>query len=565
MGGSTMGGSTMGGNMMGGNTTGGTPATGMCGDGMIDFGEGCDDGNTVSGDGCSSVCLTEDQGCGDGIIDFGESCDDGNTVSGDGCSSICLLEESLCDDDLWEENDQIEESVLFDVGQSQDLISCPNDADYFRIQGCRGGQLSIRATPTSITDDIDIRLTYFDNRLISMSNEIGGVADEISHTFSAREEVYLKVYGFLEQRYSYQLEVDLTSCLDDLPCMDVSQCPSGQVCQNQICLIPSPFDDCMDESECMNGDLCIDGTCQTPSLDCMDDMDCPEEQICFEGACQMPPPDCIVDADCGPNEVCNNTLCEPESPIACTFDFECQDGNLCIEEVCTPNPLNCQDNMDCMNGQECVDNLCQDPMPECLVDTECEANEVCSAGVCQEQDPTLSCTEDADCGQYEVCFESQCFEQPVHECTADFECSLFSECGSDSQCTPSLTNGDDWQEDNDSRDDPKTLFLDEYTGLVAVLGDEDWYTTTLCAGGTLTSHLIFDGDDGDLDYYLYVDEETLYETRGFTVTDNETLSYTNDTANEQTMYLRVKPYRGSATPYHLYYFITDCNNGSSPN
>jgi cysteine-rich repeat protein len=32
-----------------------------CGDGNVDsqFGEGCDDGNTISGDGCSTTCQKE--------------------------------------------------------------------------------------------------------------------------------------------------------------------------------------------------------------------------------------------------------------------------------------------------------------------------------------------------------------------------------------------------------------------------------------------------------------------------------------------------------------------------
>ncbi len=69
--------------------------TGACGDGVVDSGEQCDDGNTVSGDGCSSVCKIETAGsiCGDGIVDVAtEGCDDGNTVSGDGCSSDCRVE-----------------------------------------------------------------------------------------------------------------------------------------------------------------------------------------------------------------------------------------------------------------------------------------------------------------------------------------------------------------------------------------------------------------------------------------------------------------------------------------
>ena len=66
-----------------------------CGDGIVNGNEQCDDGNTVSGDGCSSVCTKELGKCGDGIVDVAtETCDDGNTVSGDGCSSTCQTETS---------------------------------------------------------------------------------------------------------------------------------------------------------------------------------------------------------------------------------------------------------------------------------------------------------------------------------------------------------------------------------------------------------------------------------------------------------------------------------------
>ena len=34
--------------------------------------------------------------CGNGVVDDGEECDDGNTDSGDGCSSTCVLEQGAC-------------------------------------------------------------------------------------------------------------------------------------------------------------------------------------------------------------------------------------------------------------------------------------------------------------------------------------------------------------------------------------------------------------------------------------------------------------------------------------
>jgi len=75
-----------------------------CGDGVLNPGEECDDGNTVEGDGCSANCTIEY--CGDGELDLGEECDDGNNVEGDGCSANCILE--YCGDgelDLGEECD----------------------------------------------------------------------------------------------------------------------------------------------------------------------------------------------------------------------------------------------------------------------------------------------------------------------------------------------------------------------------------------------------------------------------------------------------------------------------
>jgi cysteine-rich repeat protein len=100
----------------------GTPT--VCGNGRLGPPEECDDGNTQSLDGCSSVCRAEQCGngrvdpgetcdrrdascdascqsvgsagdaCGNGTLDAPEECDDWNDASGDGCSAKCLLE--LC-------------------------------------------------------------------------------------------------------------------------------------------------------------------------------------------------------------------------------------------------------------------------------------------------------------------------------------------------------------------------------------------------------------------------------------------------------------------------------------
>ncbi len=67
----------------------------LCGNGIVDPGEVCDDGNIMNGDGCASDCKSQEK-CGDGVVntEAGEVCDDGNTVSGDGCSADCKSNET---------------------------------------------------------------------------------------------------------------------------------------------------------------------------------------------------------------------------------------------------------------------------------------------------------------------------------------------------------------------------------------------------------------------------------------------------------------------------------------
>ncbi|MDF2379574.1 MAG: myxococcus cysteine-rich repeat containing protein [Candidatus Gracilibacteria bacterium] len=142
-------GSTSGGSGSGTATgTGGTgtsavlplrPSAPVCGNGILEAGEQCDDGNSLSGDSCSTLCSIEDSNglpvepenpedpeavenpeepensedpqneesdlddeilqsvCGNGQKESGEECDDGNLTNGDSCSNICRLEIQLAD------------------------------------------------------------------------------------------------------------------------------------------------------------------------------------------------------------------------------------------------------------------------------------------------------------------------------------------------------------------------------------------------------------------------------------------------------------------------------------
>ena len=63
----------------------------VCGDGILDFGEQCDDVNFNNHDNCLNSC--QSPACGDGFLWIGnEQCDDGNNANGDGCNATCNFE-----------------------------------------------------------------------------------------------------------------------------------------------------------------------------------------------------------------------------------------------------------------------------------------------------------------------------------------------------------------------------------------------------------------------------------------------------------------------------------------
>ena len=60
-----------------------------CGNGQVETGEECDDGDPRNDDRCLTTCKLAT--CGDAVVRTGvEECDDGNGVDGDGCSRACL-------------------------------------------------------------------------------------------------------------------------------------------------------------------------------------------------------------------------------------------------------------------------------------------------------------------------------------------------------------------------------------------------------------------------------------------------------------------------------------------
>ncbi len=125
-----------------------TCALPSCGDGVRDSGEGCDDGNSVDDDGCTNGCALPS--CGDGIVQAGEECDDGNSVETDGCLPTCTA--ARC-------GDHVVEAGVEECDGEPDR-TCATDCGTTGTQACVDCGWSAACTPPAETcngsdDDCD--------------------------------------------------------------------------------------------------------------------------------------------------------------------------------------------------------------------------------------------------------------------------------------------------------------------------------------------------------------------------------------------------------------------------
>jgi cysteine-rich repeat protein len=119
-----------------------------CGNGFVEAGEVCDDGNRISFDGCRADCASREM-CGDGIVDpaFGEACDCGmpgtlsptclqpnSQLSGAECREDCKL--ARCGDSI------LDPDELCDDGNTQGFDGCRADCQ---------GRFTKMQTPTART------------------------------------------------------------------------------------------------------------------------------------------------------------------------------------------------------------------------------------------------------------------------------------------------------------------------------------------------------------------------------------------------------------------------------
>ncbi len=351
---------------------------GVCGDGVLDPGEACDDGNNRQGDCCSSFCeiLAEGSPCDDGLFctdsdrcDGAGSClgssDPCDAPDGDGdCSEACNEETDTCD------------------GPDPDGASCNDGLFCNGADVCGGGHCGVHAgTPCPGPDgDANCRES----------------CNEATDSCTALDPVG-------------------APCNDGRFCTSVDTCDSGGSCVSGGS--PCPGSD--GDGDCAESCDELSDTCTAADAEaspCDDGLFCTSVDRCDgRGAClgwSDPCAGATADGDADCSESCDEERDECAAPdldgsacedgLACTLDERCiggsctpsgrttcDDGNPCTDEFCAPdgsclgeyNASPCDDGDACTTVDRCSRGVCTGGER-----VDCRDGDLCSADICDPAD-----------------------------------------------------------------------------------------------------------------------------------------------------------------------------------
>ena len=320
-----------------------------CGNGRVDDGEACDDGNSNPDDGCLSdctsaactpataaddcndgdVCTTER--CVDGFCDWrgnSESCDDGIAcTSGDRCSGgVCRGTENCGAGEFCNvERDTCEsQEPVCGNGRRESGEAC-DDGNSNPDDGCLSDCSIAECTPNNAERDCD------DGNVCTTERCVDGTCDWNSNSESCDDGISCThrdrcgggvCRGTEDCGGGEFCNVERDACESQEPVCGNGRREDGEACDDGN---SNPDDGCLSdcstaectpgnaERDCDDGNVCttercVDGTCDwnSNSESCDDGIACTSGDRCSQGAC-------AGYDDCGKGEVCHieRDMCEP--------------------------------------------------------------------------------------------------------------------------------------------------------------------------------------------------------------------------------------------------------------
>ena len=395
-------------------------------------------GNPISATDLDST-VTIGGGCGNGSLELGEQCDDGNNTPGDCCSASCTLEVGSCNDgDACTTGDTCQAGSCVG-GTAPDC----NDGNLCTDDSCNSLTGCVNVANTATCDDGDACTT---NDLCSGGSCQSGATADCGDGNICTVDSCNSASGCQNLPSNAACD-DSNDCTDDSCAANAcsstpnsASCDDGDACTTgDTCAVGSCSGSAVD---CDDGNLCTTDSCNAASgcthaansLACDDGVNCTSGETCSAGICQGGIPVVCNDGDACTDDQCNeadgscssfgNTGPACDDGDACTADdacfggncvgvtpVDCGDGNVCTDDVCDPasgcsNPVNtvaCDDGDACTTADTCSAGSCVGgAAPDCNDSDLCTADSCDSASGCTNTDVS------ADCGDGNVCTTDSC-------------------------------------------------------------------------------------------------------------------------------------------------------------
>lgn len=391
----------------------------VCGDGVREGDEQCDDGNVANGDCCSSACVLDAPGmpCNDGnLCTTGDTCAAGSCTPG---TTVTCNDGNDCTDDACDPSSGCSSSPNTDACDDGDPCTsadrCSAGICSGVVQpGCGDG------TPCAACDDGNACTA--DLCMPDGSCSYGprpGPCDDGDACTTGDTCTGTTCAGTIEP-----------GCSDGTPC---AECGDGNPCTDDLCLAgggcanPVNSGPCEDGNPCTRGDMCVAGSC-TPGAarTCSDANPCTDDWCDPTDGCHSRANSIACDDGdpCTTGDTCRDGVCVGSG------SGSCDDGNPCTSDSCAapggcvhlPRAGACDDGNACTAGDRCIEGRC---IGGTTVD--CDDGNQCTRDSCDPLTGTClvtfnvsTCDDGNACTQDDTCSEGICRgDYMVGQCCGD--------------------------------------------------------------------------------------------------------------------------------------------------